>query len=199
MTREGRTENYAKRQEKNFPDTPGFPQSGSDAWVQVDKRKVVGYNTFKEREGLIAIRRLRLYLDNCCFNRPFDDQTQLKIHLETEAKVSVQQKIMDGLYELVWSYVLDYENGLNPFPERKHRISFWKNLSVIACDETEEILIEAEKLQAIGIKMFDSLHIACAVNTNCDYFLTTDKGILKKHITTIQAVDPIEFVKREYI
>lgn len=24
---------------------------------------------------------MRLYLDNCCFNRPFDDQTQLKISL----------------------------------------------------------------------------------------------------------------------
>ena len=28
----------------------------------------------------------RLYLDNCCFNRPFDNQEQLKIKLETEAE-----------------------------------------------------------------------------------------------------------------
>ncbi len=26
-----------------------------------------------------------IYLDNCCFNRPFDDQTSLRIHLESEA------------------------------------------------------------------------------------------------------------------
>jgi hypothetical protein len=30
---------------------------------------------------------VRLYLDNCSFNRPFDDQSQLKIRLETEAKL----------------------------------------------------------------------------------------------------------------
>lgn len=30
---------------------------------------------------------MRVYLDNCSFNRPFDDQTQIKISLETEAKL----------------------------------------------------------------------------------------------------------------
>lgn len=25
-----------------------------------------------------------IYLDNCCYNRPFDDQTQERIHLESE-------------------------------------------------------------------------------------------------------------------
>jgi len=29
---------------------------------------------------------MKLYLDNYCFNRPFDDQTQIRIRLETEAK-----------------------------------------------------------------------------------------------------------------
>ncbi len=28
---------------------------------------------------------MKIYLDVCCFNRPFDDQTQEKIHLEAEA------------------------------------------------------------------------------------------------------------------
>jgi hypothetical protein len=36
---------------------------------------------------------MRLYLDNCCFNRPFDDQTQRKIALESEAKLYVQDEI----------------------------------------------------------------------------------------------------------
>ena len=147
---------------------------------------------------MVCINKLRLYLDNCCFNRPFDDQRQLKIRLETEAKIDVQQKIFDGVYELAWSYILDYENGLNPFSERKHRIAFWKNISVITCDETETILSEAEKLQVAGVKMFDSLHVACAKYMNCDYLLTTDVRLLKKQIITMQIVDPIEFIKKEY-
>ena len=32
----------------------------------------------------------RIYLDNCCFNRPYDDQTQLNIYLETQAKLHVK-------------------------------------------------------------------------------------------------------------
>ena len=27
--------------------------------------------------------KMRIYLDNCCFNRPYDDQSQLRILLET--------------------------------------------------------------------------------------------------------------------
>jgi len=34
-------------------------------------------------------KKYRLYLDNCCFNRPFDNQKQLKIKLETEAKLFI--------------------------------------------------------------------------------------------------------------
>jgi len=33
---------------------------------------------------------MRIYLDNCSFKRPFDAQLQLKIKLETEAKLSIQ-------------------------------------------------------------------------------------------------------------
>jgi predicted nucleic acid-binding protein len=123
----------------------------------------------------------------------------LKIRLETEAKVDVQQKILDGVYELAWSYALDYENGLNPFLERKYRIAFWKNIAVVTCNETETILSEAEKLQTIGVKMLDSLHVACAKYMNCDYLLTTDGRLLKKQITTIQVIDPVDFIMKEFI
>ena len=54
------------------------------------------------------MRRMRLYLDNCTFNRPFDDQNQLKIKLETEAKLFIQQGFIMGIYDLVWSYILEY-------------------------------------------------------------------------------------------
>lgn len=31
-----------------------------------------------------------IYLDICCFNRPFDDQSDLIVRLQTEAKLHVQ-------------------------------------------------------------------------------------------------------------
>jgi hypothetical protein len=54
-----------------------------------------------------------LYLDNCCFNRPFDDQKQIRIRIETEAKLYIQEKIISGEFELAWSYILEYENSVN--------------------------------------------------------------------------------------
>ncbi len=34
-----------------------------------------------------------IYLDNCCFNRPFDDQKQIRIHIETEALIDLANKL----------------------------------------------------------------------------------------------------------
>lgn len=65
---------------------------------------------------------MRVYLDNCCFNRPFDDQKQIRIRLETEAKLEIQQKILQNKIELAWSYILDFENEMNPF-------LLWRNMN----------------------------------------------------------------------
>ena len=40
---------------------------------------------------------MRIYLDNCCYNRPFDDQSQLKIKIKTEAKLYIQQEILNQI------------------------------------------------------------------------------------------------------
>ena len=73
--------------------------------------------------------KLRIYLDNCCFNRPYDDQSQEKILLETEAKLKLQQEIKNGDLELIWSYMLDYENNENPDEIIRTTIYEWKILS----------------------------------------------------------------------
>jgi hypothetical protein len=68
---------------------------------------------------------LRIYLDNCTFNRPFDDQNQLKIKLETEAKLFIQKNILNGNHELIWSYILEYENAQNKFDDKRNAIYDW--------------------------------------------------------------------------
>ena len=44
---------------------------------------------------------MKVYLDNCCYNRPYDDQTNLRIQIESQAKLAVQSRIRQGLHELV--------------------------------------------------------------------------------------------------
>ena len=62
---------------------------------------------------------MRIYLDNCSFNRPFDDQHQIRIRIEAEAKLYIQSLIDKGKIEMVWSYILEYENMANPYEFRQ--------------------------------------------------------------------------------
>lgn len=52
-----------------------------------------------------------IYLDNCCYNRSFDDQTQERIHLESEAILTILQRGQAGIYKIVWRNILQIENG----------------------------------------------------------------------------------------
>ena len=69
---------------------------------------------------------MRIYLDNCCLNRPCDDQRQMRVRLEAEATLCIQEHIRSGTLELAWSYILDFANAANPFEERRTTISGWR-------------------------------------------------------------------------
>ena len=142
-------------------------------------------------------RTIRLYLDNCCFNRPFDDQSQIRIRLETEAKLKIQDEIRSGTFQLIWSYILDYDNNRNPYQERKLRIRKWKEYAIEDVEENPLIIEKAKELHKKGLHKIDSLHIACAVTSNCEYFLTTDDHVLKRTslFNDIKINDPIGFIK----
>lgn len=113
---------------------------------------------------------MRLYLDNCCFNRPFDDQSTLTIRLETEAKLHIQTAIRAGDYGLGWSNILDYENAANPLAERRSEIQKWEALTDTFVVETPAILKSMNELCTIGFKPLDALHLACAQASECEIF-----------------------------
>ena len=68
------------------------------------------------------MQKCKIYLDNCCFNRPYDNQDFIKNRIETETKLIIQDSIKNNLYDLCWSYILDFENKKNPYIERKIEI-----------------------------------------------------------------------------
>ncbi|MCF6148181.1 MAG: PIN domain protein [Candidatus Kuenenia sp.] len=140
---------------------------------------------------------MKIYLDNSCFNRPFDDQKQLRIKLETEAKLDIQERISQKEIDLAWSYILDFENEANPFEQRRLAIRGWKNHTSVDTNETKEIVEKAEKFHQMGIKSKDSIHLACAISMRYEYFLTTDDELIKKAsgIREIKVTDPISFIK----
>lgn len=139
---------------------------------------------------------MRVYLDNCAFNRPFDDQQQIRIRLEAEAKLYIQAKIKQDVFKLAWSYILDYENSQNPFPERRSAIALWRALATIDVEPSSPLIASATHFQQIGIKPKDALHLACAVEAQADYFITTDDQIIKKmpKEAAIKAINPLDFL-----
>lgn len=136
-----------------------------------------------------------VYLDNCCFNRPFDDQSQMRVRLETEAKLAIQAEVRDGAVRLGWSNILDFENDSSPSEERKENIKIWRNFASVDTTESPEILNVAVDLVSQGFRKMDSLHLASAMALQCDIFLTTDDGILKKRskVDKIKILNPVEY------
>ncbi|MDR0828854.1 MAG: PIN domain-containing protein [Prevotellaceae bacterium] len=135
----------------------------------------------------------RIYLDNCCFNRPYDDQVQQRIVFETQAKLYIQEQILNKNIELIWSYILKFENSRNLSNAIRNAIEQWENLSILFVEKTDKIVEKAKNIMTTGIHAADALHIACAIAGGCQYFLTVDKRLLKYTDENIIICNPIEF------
>ena len=140
---------------------------------------------------------MKIYFDNCTFNRPFDDQRQIRIRIESEAKLHIQEQIKKGSLRLVWSYILDFENNENPFQERRDAIQKWRELAENDIEENHDIISKAKELTKIGLKAKDALYVECAVVGKAEYFLTTDDMILRKlsSYSEIKVTNPMDFIR----
>jgi len=72
----------------------------------------------------------------------------------------------------------------------------WKSLADSFTGETPEILAKMDELLSLGLKPVDALHVACAIALGCEYFLTVDKGILKKAdaVTQVSIMNPVTLI-----
>ncbi|BAZ03382.1 hypothetical protein NIES3974_00080 [Calothrix sp. NIES-3974] len=121
-----------------------------------------------------------IYLDVCCLNRPFDVQEQERIRLETEAILLILERCHTAEWELLTSEVIDVELAQIIDPERKQGIEILTSIAKSKVELNETIQNRAIVLQGLGIKFFDSLHIACAEVGKADVMLTVDYRLLRK-------------------
>jgi predicted nucleic acid-binding protein len=136
----------------------------------------------------------KIYLDNCSLNRPFDDQGQRKIYLETEAIYFIQLWIHQGYCSLAWSFMLDYEIRKSPYDERRNSIIKLREIAQDFCKPFENVMSRGIEIERLGVKHEDALHIASAIELKCEYFITTDKQLFNKKIQGIETINPIDFV-----
>ena len=124
----------------------------------------------------------KIYLDVCCLNRPFDDQTQPRIRLESEAILEIITLCRTGEWELLSSTALELEIAKTPDITRREEVQKALAITQRKILVTKEISKRAIELTKLNIKSFDALHIACA-EVMADVFLTTDNRLLSKALS----------------
>ncbi|MBR0287535.1 MAG: hypothetical protein IJQ82_01005, partial [Selenomonadaceae bacterium] len=87
------------------------------------KRRIKSFRREDFMSNFLEALTLRIYLDNCCFGRPFDNQTFPRIFIETQATLFIQEKIRAGKIELATSHILHYENSQCQNEIRKESVS----------------------------------------------------------------------------
>ncbi len=123
---------------------------------------------------------MRVYLDVCCLNRPFDDQSQVRIRLESEAVVMVFELFRKGGHQWVISEAIDDEVLRNPDEEHRLRIL----ALLVRADERLKMdsatVTLAQSLVDHGFAAMDAMHLAAAEVGGCDILRSTDDGLLRK-------------------
>ena len=135
-------------------------------------------------------------MDCCCLNRPFDDQSQDKIRLESDAIIAILSKCTKGDWQLAASDALDLEIAKIPDLMRKNKVLDLYCVSGEKIKLNDFIKKRACEMRSSGVKAFDSLHAASAEYGRADVLLTTDKGFLnavKRCNLSIRADNPLNW------
>jgi predicted nucleic acid-binding protein len=144
-----------------------------------------------------------LYLDMNVYNRPFDDQNQMRIRLESVAITMIFSLIERGDFSVLWSFVLEYENSRNPFLERRTFVRYLARSCDGAVEPDESIRALAKKLsENHEIRGRDALHLACAELSGCDYLVTCDDRLVKQGqrlrdngTLKVRVVNPVDLLR----
>lgn len=121
--------------------------------------------------------RMLLYLDMCCLTRPFDDQSQPWIRLESEAVLALLAMESDEL-RFVRSPALILENSQNPLKERAVRVGEWLAAQPPFEGDLDSLEKRTAELMSLGLKNFDALHVASAEQARADALASCDDRFL---------------------
>jgi hypothetical protein len=118
-----------------------------------------------------------VYLDMCCLKRPFDDQSQPRIRLESEAVLGLLAAEPEKI-RLVRSPALDFENAQNPVKARALRAEHWLKTAHAWEPDADKLETRTAELMDLGFRNFDALHIAGAEQAGAEAFGSCDDQLL---------------------
>ena len=125
---------------------------------------------------------MKIYLDVCCLNRPFDDQAQDRIHLEAEAILSILNHSRTAGWSVIGSDAIDFEISRIPDLDKRVMVQILSTMHDAHVKVDAGVEKRAFELKRLGLKPLDALHVACAEKTRAEVFLTTDDNLLNKAV-----------------
>jgi predicted nucleic acid-binding protein len=151
---------------------------------------------------------MKIYFDMNVYNRIFDDQNQLRIRFETMSIDIIIELVENRIHTLVWSFILSDENSGNPYLNRRNYVKLLSEVCKEVVKPNKHIKnIARSIMKSSKAKAKDSLHLACAVYSQCDFFITCDdrfvrtingnKEYINSLIGNIKIMNPVDFLREE--
>jgi predicted nucleic acid-binding protein len=145
---------------------------------------------------------MKIYFDVCCLNRPFDDQSQDRIRLESEAILLIMGHVENGEWDWLSSDVVIYEIEQIPDPARKQYVSILASFAREVIPLENQDIERSNQLVSLGFHTYDAYHLACAEKAKIDTFLTTDDRLRQlawKHRKQLQVkvANPLTWLEEE--
>jgi predicted nucleic acid-binding protein len=143
---------------------------------------------------------VKLYLDVSCLNRPFDDQTQIRIRQESAAVTQILEEIEAGRWEQVSSRMAVIE--LQAIRDERRRRRVLALLPESRIELTAPIIDRARELVLLGLGAADAVHAAAAEALQADVLLTCDDRLCRKggrlaEELRVRIVNPVEWLKEQ--
>ena len=144
---------------------------------------------------------MRLYLDLCCYNRPFDDRTQARVDAEAVAVEAILEGVRQGADELWDSSVLEWENRRTPSAYRRAQVKQLRRLAQKRARAGRRERARAAELEDLGYDSLDAAHLSVAAFAGVGVFLTTDDLLLSRwrrlgEPRSLAVMNPIDYLER---
>jgi predicted nucleic acid-binding protein len=140
------------------------------------------------------MNKFKIYLDCCCFCRPFDDLSQQKVNFEREAVLSIINSCEEGLWDVFRSDALEDEISRITDTVKQQKVLKLYSSAKLNVEINDEIIDRSSKLiKMFNLGAFDAVHLASAEYGKADILLTTDRKFYNRVIksnTKIKIANP---------
>jgi predicted nucleic acid-binding protein len=143
---------------------------------------------------------VRIYLDVSCLNRPFDDQSQRRVRLESEAVTQILGEIEKGTWQHLSSEMATIEVDEISDRVRRRRVRLLLPPRKAMLKLSGDVFDRSVFLESLGFKPADAVHLAAAESLECDVLLSCDDRFCRRarrHEAelSVRVLNPIEWLK----